>query len=609
MRASTTRPLGLLLLAAAAGVPVTLPAEAYAFPEPDQAVGFQVRPPASDVTARTLRVLSARDGVRAPAKVWVYFTDKQILDSQIAARRLDETRASIVAHAAARRAKAMRGDIVDFYDIPVPEVYVSEASAAGAVILRRSRWLNAISVRASVEALAEIARFPFVHKITPVRALGPRRVDVGAAPPPEGLPAAGARFDYGPSYDQLAEIGVVDAHNAGYSGRGVIVGMLDTGFKRDHPAFQHIVDDGRLLAQWDFVNDDGETMDGPGDYPGQQDHGSATWSALAGFFEGELIGPAYGASFVLAKTEDITVELPVEEDNWIAAAEWADSLGVDVISSSLAYWAWYTPDDMDGDTAVITIGADIAASRGIVVCTGAGNMGDQDWRIVTAPADGDSVVAVGAVDAFNEVAGFSSRGPTADGRTKPEVVARGLAVVCACNYTHDPLQDEFATTSGTSMSCPLVAGCAAILIEAAPSWPAMTVREALMMTADNAADPDNDRGWGRVNVMDALDYAVGAPALAGRVFDARLRAAPNPSRRQVVLEVSPPAGLGAHELAKIEIFDVEGRRVWTWRGEATASEIVWDGRSAAGETVSPGVFFVRMRIGDWRATSRVVIQR
>jgi subtilisin family serine protease len=350
-------------------------------------------------------------------------------------------------------------------------------------------------------------------------------------------------------------------------------------------------------------------MDGPGDLPGTQDHGSACWSVLGGFYEGELIGPAYGATFVLAKTEDVADEYPEEEDNWVAAAEWGDMLGVDIISSSLAYYRWYTVEDMDGDTAVTTIGADIAASRGILVVNGAGNMGDSDWYIVCAPADGDSIIAVGAVDANNELAGFSSHGPTADGRTKPEVVARGLGVVCACNYTHDPLDDEFATNSGTSLSCPLVAGSAALLIEAAPSWPPMMVREALMMTADNADNPDNDRGWGRIDVSAAIDVALTSDAapIAQQVFDARLHVRPNPVRAGTRFVVAMPAQVRQQGPVSLGIFDIAGRRVWSSDALGEATVVDWNARTNDGSLVPPGIYLARLHAGEWQATAKVVV--
>ena len=607
MRFSLIRSLGVTRPAVALVVVLLAGAGAVSANDDDYSPGFVIRPAAPEITKRTLAALELEAG--ESAKVWVAFTDKRVFDSETCRRRLAVVADRLTEHAAIRRARTMTGHLVDFMDIPVPTDYVSRVTESGGKVLRESRWLNAVSVRASEEALREIANLPFVHTIRPVRTWRSRHVEPSA---PHRSRAAGRSgrdiFDYGPSYDQLMEIGVVSAHNAGYSGDGVIVAMLDTGFKHDHPAFQHIIDDGRLLAQWDFVNDDGETMDETGDIPGTNDHGSATWSVLASFFEGELIGPAYGASFILAKTEDVTIEDPIEEDNWVAAAEWVDQLGADVISSSLAYSDWYTVDDMDGDTAVITIAADIAVSRGIVVCTAAGNMGDQDWRIITPPADGDSVSAVGAVDQTNEVAGFSSRGPTADGRTKPEVVARGIGTVCACNFTHDPLDDEFATNNGTSLSCPLVAGSAALLLEADPALAPMMVRNLLMITADNAGNPDNDRGWGRIDVFDAIGLTVDVSEVARTPFDLQLLASPNPFTHETAFDVRLPPHVSETATAALIVFDVTGRRVRGIDVNLAAGRPSWDGHDSRGRRVTRGVYFAHLSVADWRVTTKIVLQ-
>jgi subtilisin family serine protease len=258
-----------------------------------------------------------------------------------------------------------------------------------------------------------------------------------------------------------------------------------------------------VIAEWDFIFDDGETQNQPGDDPEQHWHGTATWSILGGFAPGQLIGPAYGASFALAKTEDIRSETPAEEDNFVAALEWMDSLGVDLASVSLSY-RWfddpgndYEWQDLDGNTATTTIAVDLAASRGILVVVAAGNYGP-DPGSLGSPADADSGLSVGATDEENDLLWFSSRGPTWDGRTKPEVLARG---VDAYHATPDP---GYSWSAGTSVATPLVAGCAALVMEAHPDWSAEQVKAALMWTADRARRPDSDWGWGRINVLRAI---------------------------------------------------------------------------------------------------------
>ena len=277
-----------------------------------------------------------------------------------------------------------------------------------------SRWLNAVSVDATPDALREIERLPFVASIRPVavaraEALGPTHapdgtpLDVtlprpdlesrsGSAATPQG-PAP-----YGPSYGQLAEIKVPAVHALGYSANRVPFMMLDTGFRKDHHAFAHA----RLIAERDFVGHDGDTQDGPGDFEGQQRHGTGTWGTSGGYDPGHLVGPAYGASFYLAKTENIASETQVEEDYYVAALEWADSAGVRVTSASLSYTcfddgACYGPSDYDGDTAVITRAVDEAAHRGILCVNANGNYGPGASSLGT-PADAAVCKSVAAND-------------------------------------------------------------------------------------------------------------------------------------------------------------------------------------------------------------------
>ena len=549
----------------------------------------------------TNAVLAAPSEVRA----WVYFTDKGLQDpaSQAQARR--EAIARLDPHALARRTKTFGPALIDARDLPVNPEYLARVQDLGAVIRNRSRWLNAASVRADGEILRRIQTLPFVRRVAPV---AEGRVD-RPAPSPESQGArrlGGERdlLDYGPSLAQLEEIGVVAAHQRGLSGRGVRIGMMDTGYWRDHPTFQRLLGEGLLVAQWDFINHDGETEDGPGDPAGQQNHGTSTWSLIGGFTQGELIGAAYEAELLLAKTEDTSGEYPAEEDNWIAAMEWADSLGADILSTSLDYIQWYTYRDMDGDTAPITIASDIAAGRGMVVVVAAGNWGTQDWYYIGAPADGDSVIAVGASQADDTNWPDSSHGPTYDGRTKPEVAARGAGTYCAVVPTQGN-NDLYRFTNGTSVACPLVAGAAALILEAHPDWPAMRVREALMMTADRASHPDNDLGWGRINVISALSYAPAAAPGARPAEAPRLIIAPNPSVAPIeILLRAGNAEKGFADSGRLDLFSASGALVRSFAMPVSGERVAWDGADAQGRPVAAGVYVAR-----WRAGSRVVSAR
>lgn len=567
------------------------------------APAFEIREPLPGVTEQTLALV--RTAETPPGKIWVYFTDKNVFSSETAEARLAEVRAALSPRAAARRAR-VNDALVDYYDIPVHAAYVARLGAEGARVRRTSRWLNAVSVVAPLDALERIATLPFVHKLVPVAGAARTYPDheVGTSSASSGTVSRGG-LDYGASAAQLEEINVPAAHQMGLSGAGVRIATLDTGFQHTHEIFQTLVADGRLIAQYDFVNDDTETDNEAGDPNSAHNHGTYTCSAMAGYLPGELIGPAYGAEVLLAKTEDVASETEVEEDNWCAAAEWADTNGADIITTSLGYLDWYAYADMDGETATITNCADLAASRGIVVVTSAGNQGSQPWFYITAPADGDDVISVGAVDDQNVVAGFSSRGPTYDARTKPEVVARGVDTHCAA--PPGVFGTDYPDLNGTSLSAPLVAGACALILEQNPGWTPAQVRAALMLTADTAGSPDNARGWGRIDVVAAMTATVAtqdapessAPAVAVPV----LLAAPNPLGSSTVLTFA----LGAKTGGRVEIFDVTGRRVRDFSITERSGAIRWDARDGSGSAVAPGVYVARLSSGTWRSSLKLVV--
>jgi subtilisin family serine protease len=537
--------------------------------------------------------------------IWVFLTDKGVRsEADYAAARAEAT-ARLTPAARARREVVSRGELVDYLDLPVRTDYVDMVVATGVQLRTVSRWLNAVSVDATPDELPRLTALPMVARLLPV-ARG-RRSPV----PDETSPAAVAQvgavhvLDYGPSQAQLDEIQIPEVHDLGYSGAGIIVCMLDTGYFKVHETFDAIITGGRLVAERDFINGDWETQNEPGDPSSQHNHGTYTWSALGGTSPGELYGPAYGASFAIGKTEDVADEYPLEEDFWQAGSEWADSLGASIISSSLGYTDWYTYEDLDGDTAVTTNAADIAASRNILVATAAGNEGSSSWYYIITPADGDSVVACGAVNSDNELASFSSHGPTYDGRTKPEVLARGVGTHCATSRS----PGDYGNVSGTSLSTPLVGGAAALVMEAHPEWSAMQVREALMMTADNAASPDNDRGWGRIRVFDAINYvSVAIAPVAAPELDGRLIVGPNPLALPISIDLDVPQ---AGRLV-LDVYQADGRLVRRLSDGLEAAgrfTLTWDGRDALGQKLGAGVYVMRATGAGWNASTKLTIAR
>lgn len=437
--------------------------------------------------------------------VWIYFTDKGFTTREDLNKILAKKPKIVSERSLKRRSKELKNGI-NFEDLPLDKNYLTELQKLGVKVKKQSKWINAVSSWIPREKISEIGNLTFVHKIDLV--MRGKSITEEAVKSEKVLKSVEQNstneffLNYGPSFPQNDQINVIPLHEAGFSGAGVLVAMFDTGYMTEHTSFS----EADVIAEWDFVNDDSNTNYDPNqDVPNQFNHGTGTWGTLGGYEDGQLIGPAFNSSFILAKTEDIASELPVEEDNWAAAIEWADSIGVDVVSSSLGYKTFdngfaYSPQDLNGDVAVTTIAADYAASIGIVVCNSAGNSGAQGASSLNHPADADSILTVGAVNSNGQIAGFSSRGPTFDGRTKPEVCARGVATV----WSSTSGVNNFGTANGTSLSCPLVGGAAALLIEAHPEWTAMQVRDALMNTASQSQNPDNDYGWGIIDVEEAM---------------------------------------------------------------------------------------------------------
>jgi hypothetical protein len=434
--------------------------------------------------------------------VWVLFTDKDIFSEEQYEQARTTFTNSLTTSALRRR---LRNRVeTDFLDLPINQDYVDEVLNLGGRLRQRSRWLNAVSIQIQAGKIEATARLRFVRQIRKVVSFKrrPPKIESTLGKLYQEEESAGYGRNYGPSLAQLDQINVPIVHDMGFKGEDVIVGMLDTGYRKDHQAFAAAYSESRVLAEWDFIEGDGNTQNETGDPPGQHNHGTCTWSALGGEYDSKLYGPAFKSKFALAKTEDISMEVEIEEDNWVAGLEWADSVGAEVVSSSLGYTDWYTYQDLDGNTALCTQAADLAASRGIVVVNAAGNERLVPWHYIITPADGDSVITVGAVNSDGEIATFSSVGPTYDGRIKPEVVARGVNTYCATATA----PDEYGGVGGTSLSTPLVGGCAAVLLSAHPDWTGMQVREALMMTANNASSPDTVYGWGLVDLFAALNY-------------------------------------------------------------------------------------------------------
>ena len=443
-------------------------------------------------------------------KYWIYFADKGGREAAVVGKAYTAGESGrvlgIAPRSLSRRTRVSAAAPIDGLDVPVASEYIAALRRMGVAPVSQSRWLNAVSAHLTDTQRREVQGLPFVSGIERVNVFKNDSLPA-RAPLPMSLRKTASRLDYGPSFDQVQLINVPRLHDLKITGRGVVVGMIDDGFRwRTHDALRNT----HVLAEYDFIQNDTVTSNQTGDSGTEDEHGTMTLSILGGYMPGQLIGPAFGSSFLLAKTEYVPAELNIEEDHWVAGLEWLERNGADVVSTSLGYSEFdpgqhsYTYQDMNGHTAVTTKAAAVAARKGVLLCVAMGNEANHAWHYLTSPADADSIISVGAVTGDGIVTIFSSVGPTSDGRMKPEVCARGYQDVVATPVTKD--LSLYAYVDGTSVATPLVAGAAALILSARPELTPMQLREALRSTASNAAAPNNSIGWGIVDAYKALLY-------------------------------------------------------------------------------------------------------
>ena len=394
----------------------------------------------------------------APGVYWIYFTDKDGT-----AYQLDQPGEFLSGRSVNRR--AMQGLAVDHMDLPVNQSYIAEIKAMDIEVRHVSRWLNGIAmIHMNETAFEQVLQLAFTDTLpwTPATdelffpgKSGEPRFDPPLDPPPA--------FDYGMAREQVELVNTDGLHQMGYTAGGVWIAVLDAGFFNvdSLPAFASLMDQGRVLETRNYV-------DTTSIYRLNSSHGMSVLSIMAGEWDASLVGTAPHASYLLCTTENSDQETRIEEIAWIEAAEYADSLGMDVINTSLGYSDFdgvsydYTYRDMDGKGSYISRAASLTASRGMILCNSAGNSGDDPWFYITAPADATDILAVGAVDSTNIVANFSSRGPSYDARIKPDITAMG-------RRTGLQYRDGTAGRgNGTSFASPVMAGSVAALWQAFP---------------------------------------------------------------------------------------------------------------------------------------------
>jgi len=436
---------------------------------------------------------------------WVFLHDKGIdpgAETEAAFRELEQTfdpRAL-----ARRRARRTAPGLFDEHDLPVSNAYLDRIRKTGADVRLISRWLNAACIETDAAGLPELAALECVDRIEPFRR---------AAAEPGDLPdrhADHATRDagfYGVAFDQADQINADALHQLGFTGEGVLVGVLDSGFSRIHEAFNepgHPLD---VLLEYDFVNNDADTSIEPTDPTDQHEHGTWILGAIGSYDPGVLVGTGYDASFILCKVEDVLGEYPAEEAMFVAGLEMIENNGGDVATSSVVMYG-VDQSQLDGQTSLMARGVNIATANGVHVLQGCGN-GGHDANPATStlltPTDAFEVISIGSVDVNGASAWFTSDGPTADGRTKPELLARGVNTASV---------DVYATSgvfyqNGASMATPVAAGAVACLVQIHPEWTVQQMREALFTTAtdytaNGTTDPLYIRGYG---IIDALAAA------------------------------------------------------------------------------------------------------
>jgi hypothetical protein len=537
----------------------------------------------------------------APNKYWVKFTDKNESPFSI------ENPSAFLSERALER-RAAHGISIEENDLPVNPQYIQAVVETGVILHNVQKWFNSVTIITSDQnALNIINDFEFVvsvEKSSSIENIGNDKLEkpffahetYGTLPASHNQKSvtSGKSYDYGQAYNQIAMLNGIALHDMGFDGEGMIIAVLDAGFMNvdSYEAFDYLWDNGKILGTRDFVDPQNPNIFS------SHTHGCSVLSTMGANLPGQIVGTAPQAAYWLLRSEDGDSEYLIEELNWVSAAEFADSLGADVINSSLGYNNFdddsqdYSYEDMDGNTAPITIGADIAVSKGLIVVTSAGNEGSNSWQYITAPADGDSVFTIGSVDGSGFYSSFSSQGPTADGRLKPNVVAKGSSSTIVSGWS-----GEVTTGSGTSFSSPITAGMVTCLWQALPGKRNTEIMELIQQSAHLADDPTNLLGYGIPDYLGAYDLATDSGLELTVTNDIVIM--PNPFKDQFIIVFSN----AVKNVDRIEITDIAGKVMYRKDlGGLEAADYVIQGF----ETLSQGFYFVKVSSGDKTYTKKVI---
>ncbi|MFT5998214.1 MAG: serine protease AprX [Neolewinella sp.] len=400
--------------------------------------------------------------------------------------------------------RAVHNSPVTELDLPLSPTYLKEVTTTGAKLWLKSKWMNGVVVSAAGLQVKDLRKLKFVVDVKFVAPVQYDRASIlpiipnldRPAPVVESVPVEKKFYGYG--WRNMAGMKGDSLHRWGFRGKGILVGVFDGGFPNvNYKDFLGYDDKAAIPANYDVVEQDTTALDG-------STHGASVLSTMAAHHPFFFIGTAPEARYVLFKTESSRGEHRLEEINYAVALELADSIGVDIVNSSLGYTTFssqamnYTYKDLDGKTSPASIAITHAFQRGMIIVTSAGNSGADEWKYIGIPADSPEAFSIGALNPDGRRASFSSFGPTADGRTKPDVSALGVEVV-----TIDATGRGFSGQSGTSLASPLVAGLMACLRQAVPDATNQELLDAVRSTADQADSPDNERGYGQPNFASA----------------------------------------------------------------------------------------------------------
>lgn len=515
---------------------------------------------------------------------WVYFRDKP--NAQF---YFDNPLQMLSQRSLERRTN--QNILLDIKDVPIHQPYIDQIIAAtGIEVKAKSKWFNAVHVRGSFTDIQNLTALAFVDHIyfadRSLNSSGKSKNSSKTTAVNKVLETA-ITFDYGNSTNQIQMLNANLLHLQNFTGSGKIIAVMDAGFPSVDvaPAFQRLRDNNQILGGYNFV-------DRNADFYTRNSHGTLVLSTMGGFQVSQLIGTAPDANYYLFITEDADTENPIEESNWVEAAEMADSLGVDIITTSLGYFDYdnpnysYTYNDMNGTTSFISKGADIAFSRGMICVASAGNSGSNSLNPhIAVPADAMHTLAIGAVKSDETYAAFSSIGPSFDGRVKPDVMAQGQSAVVAT------VAGVVGTASGTSFSGPIMAGAIASFWQAVPNLTNQQVVDFVKQSADRFANPTNQYGYG---IPDFLSAFNSAQLSLNQNSNGRFLIYPNPTHEN--LFVSFPNDF---QEADIIFYNTLGQIVFEKNIQKTKGTLSL-------ENINPGIYFYKIKSNSFMQTGKII---